>query len=287
MNTQRWLFVAVALVLSVTTLLAAPAALQAAVNEPGQADEGLMATIDMVGYRIGGSGWNMPLDTPGLVNPAGEADGLTTVAMLPAANPVAAPAATNVIVLRNYTVKRGDTLSALARRYGTTVGTLATINHIRNVNRIFVGQTLKVPTVVSVTSTDDGATDSTTDSTPVVVPGMVHPAVCNPLISVSAPQMNETLTTSPVQIKGSVSLPAGFDPGSSGFSYYKVEWGQGVKPIMFNVINDIHSNTVSDGLLETWDISALPNDVYTLRLYAVSSRGNFPPPCEVRVTIQK
>ena len=31
----------------------------------------------------------------------------------------------------------------------------------------------------------------------------------------------------------------------------------------------------------------LPNDTYTLRLYSVSSRGNFPPPCEVRVYINR
>ncbi|MBI5878223.1 MAG: LysM peptidoglycan-binding domain-containing protein [Chloroflexi bacterium] len=283
MNVQRRLFVALALVLSVATLLAAPAALQAAVNEPGQADEGVMAVVDMVGYGIGGPGWNVPLDTPGLVNPADSMDGLTTVAMLPAASPAPAPAATNVIVLWTYGVKRGDTLSAIAKRYGTTVGTLATINRIRNVNRIYVGQALKIPKVVDVTTTDTGTTDATTD----VIPGSVHTAICNPLISVTAPQVNETLAGNSVQIVGSVSLPAGFDPGSSGFSFYKVEWGQGVKPILFNVINDVHYNTVSGSTLETWDITNLPNDVYTLRLYAVSSRGNFPPPCEVRVTIQK
>lgn len=46
----------------------------------------------------------------------------------------------------NYTVKRGDTLSAIARKYGTTVGALASANGIQNVNLIRVGQVLQIPT---------------------------------------------------------------------------------------------------------------------------------------------
>lgn len=43
-----------------------------------------------------------------------------------------------------YTVKRGDTLSGIAAQYGTTVSNLASLNNIKNVNRIYVGQVLKV-----------------------------------------------------------------------------------------------------------------------------------------------
>ena len=39
-----------------------------------------------------------------------------------------------------YVVKRGDTLTQIARRYGTTVNRLAQINNIKNVNKIYVGQ---------------------------------------------------------------------------------------------------------------------------------------------------
>jgi LysM repeat protein len=44
-----------------------------------------------------------------------------------------------------YTVKSGDTLSAIAARYNTTVAKLAEINNISNVNLIRVGQVLKIP----------------------------------------------------------------------------------------------------------------------------------------------
>jgi predicted chitinase/LysM repeat protein len=44
-----------------------------------------------------------------------------------------------------YKVKAGDTLSAIAEKYDTTVEELARLNNIKNVNLISVGQVLKVP----------------------------------------------------------------------------------------------------------------------------------------------
>ena len=43
-----------------------------------------------------------------------------------------------------YTVKSGDTLSAIAKRYNTTVNKLASLNNIENPNLIFVGQKIRV-----------------------------------------------------------------------------------------------------------------------------------------------
>lgn len=43
-----------------------------------------------------------------------------------------------------YTVQKGDTLTAIARRYNTTVYKLKTVNNIKNANLIYVGQKLKV-----------------------------------------------------------------------------------------------------------------------------------------------
>lgn len=44
----------------------------------------------------------------------------------------------------NYTVKSGDTLSAIASRYGMTVNALVTLNGIQNANLIYPGQVLRV-----------------------------------------------------------------------------------------------------------------------------------------------
>lgn len=43
-----------------------------------------------------------------------------------------------------YTVKKGDTLSAIAKKYGTTYQTLAKINGISNPNKIQAGQKIRV-----------------------------------------------------------------------------------------------------------------------------------------------
>jgi LysM repeat protein len=46
---------------------------------------------------------------------------------------------------RTHTVKSGDTLTALAIRYGTTVAAIASANNITNINNISVGQVLVIP----------------------------------------------------------------------------------------------------------------------------------------------
>ena len=46
---------------------------------------------------------------------------------------------------QTYTVKKGDTLTAIAQRYGTTWQTLADVNKLANPNLIKAGQKLKIP----------------------------------------------------------------------------------------------------------------------------------------------
>jgi GH25 family lysozyme M1 (1,4-beta-N-acetylmuramidase) len=49
---------------------------------------------------------------------------------------------------RTYTVQRGDTLSLIAVRFGTTVAALAAANNIANPNAIQVGQVLTIPALM-------------------------------------------------------------------------------------------------------------------------------------------
>lgn len=44
-----------------------------------------------------------------------------------------------------HNVKSGDTLSAIAKKYGTTVQAVASLNGISNPNKIYAGQVLKIP----------------------------------------------------------------------------------------------------------------------------------------------
>lgn len=65
-------------------------------------------------------------------------------------NVVNKPANTNQAVSNNgsaavtYTVKSGDTLSAIAKRYDTTVNTIASLSRLSNPNLIYVGQVLTI-----------------------------------------------------------------------------------------------------------------------------------------------
>jgi len=56
------------------------------------------------------------------------------------------PSATpTVVTIQTYTVQRGDTLSAIAKHFGSTVAALAAYNNIANPSLIRVGQVLRIP----------------------------------------------------------------------------------------------------------------------------------------------
>ena len=49
-----------------------------------------------------------------------------------------------------------------------------------------------------------------------------------------------------------------------------------------------YDELVEEGVLGTWDVSHLPEGVYTFRLVVVNVQGNYPfPPCEVSVRVQR
>lgn len=56
-----------------------------------------------------------------------------------------------------HKVVRGDTLSALAKKYGTTVNAIAKLNNIKNVNRIYVGQVLTIKGSSSPSNKNNGS----------------------------------------------------------------------------------------------------------------------------------
>ena len=63
-----------------------------------------------------------------------------------------------------YTVKKGDTLSAIAKKYKTTVKKLQSNNNIKNANRIYVGQKLLISGVKSKSSSSSSGGSSSTGS---------------------------------------------------------------------------------------------------------------------------
>lgn len=51
-----------------------------------------------------------------------------------------------------YTVKKGDALSVIAKKYNTTVKALQSLNNIKDPNKIYVGQKLKISSSASTAS---------------------------------------------------------------------------------------------------------------------------------------
>ena len=82
-----------------------------------------------------------------------------------------------------------------------------------------------------------------------------------------------------VPIIGSVS----FDPAE--VQYYKLEIGSGISPTSWTTFGSTHSQSVSNGLLETLQATALPPGAYVIRLIIVQNNGNYPAPYLVPVTI--
>lgn len=68
--------------------------------------------------------------------------GASAAGVVPVSAPVSAPPAT---VSVGYTVARGDTLSALAARFGTTVPAIVSANGLKDASFIRIGQVLSIP----------------------------------------------------------------------------------------------------------------------------------------------
>jgi LysM repeat protein len=77
---------------------------------------------------------------------------------------------------KTYTVKRGDTLSAIGLRYGVSTWSLANLNSIANPSLIYVGQVLRIPS--------GGSPSSPAPSSPSPVPSSPLPATSGRWIDV-------------------------------------------------------------------------------------------------------
>ena len=53
------------------------------------------------------------------------------------------------------------------------------------------------------------------------------------------------------------------------------------------VIEELHYETVVNGIIGYWNTGALPEGVYPLRLVVVDNTGNYPAPCQVKVNIER
>ncbi len=91
-----------------------------------------------------------PTTTPTPTRPSAEPPSSPSPAVTEAPSatprPTASPSpATTPVGTRSYTVRRGDTLSAIASRFGTTVRAIQELNGILDPSLIRVGQVLSIP----------------------------------------------------------------------------------------------------------------------------------------------
>ncbi len=74
-----------------------------------------------------------------------------------------------------YTVRRGDNLTEIARRFGISVGDLVALNDLRSRNRIHPGQKLRVPKPTTIARADGGAPGAHPDAAAALSPARTAP----------------------------------------------------------------------------------------------------------------
>jgi LysM repeat protein len=136
-----------------------------------------------------------------------------------------------------YTVKAGDTLSEIAKRYGVTVKALRDANGISG-DRILVGQTLAIPGGVAAAPKPDTAPPLELDSAPVRIPDaeqIPYPAMETPMPESAAP----------VESAGGVSYREyTVEPNEDLYSVAMM-WGVSVADI--KALNDLDSVELEPG----------------------------------------
>ena len=78
-----------------------------------------------------------------------------------------------------------------------------------------------------------------------------------------------------IEIHGTATRP--------DMDYWKVE-SRADTNTNYDVLNR-SDKAMTDGVLARWSTKTVPNGVYFVRLVIVQKDGNFPTPCEIRVTV--
>ncbi len=105
----------------------------------------------------------------------------------------------------------------------------------------------------------------------------IRPPSCpDPRSVITSPGVGAVLT-GPTQITGTAVHEA--------FQFYKLEFGIGENPKQWSYF-DGRKSPVQNGVLGTFNASAVPNGTYTIRLVVVDNTGNYPPPCQVTVVVK-
>ncbi len=124
--------------------------------------------------------------------------------------------------------------------------------------------------------------------TPVPVVVVEEPtATPEPVIqSPACPDARSVITLPGVNQVVSGIVPVLGSVSHAQLDYYKLEFAPGANAEGGFVYFDGTAAQVSNGVLGRLNTPGLANGVYTIRLIAVDTTGNYPPPCSVTITVQ-
>ena len=155
-----------------------------------------------------------------------------------------------------YAVRPGDTVSALALRFGTTTWAIVSANNLPNANRIYVGQRLYIP-----------------------CGRVVPPSPVTNCSHITSPRHGSTVGGK-VTVRGTANV--------ENFWYYKFEYRKDDGQQNWITYDGLKNTPVVNGALGEWDLNALqlPDGWYWFRVVIVDRTGNYPPPCEMRLYVR-
>lgn len=169
-------------------------------------------------------------------------------ATAPATTP--APAANTV---KTYIIKSGDTLSAIAKRYGTTVAALAQANKINNANLIYAGRKLVLPNGAKASAPAATKAAGTKSKAPAVVPkgGDAASRDATKPVSVPAPTQPNNQQSSQPNLGPVTRIKAKFPDPTPG----ETVWLDGTKYEYSPwTADDIRTNSDSGRWMKTTDL---------------------------------
>jgi LysM repeat protein len=173
-----------------------------------------------------------------------------------------------------YIIQQGDTLFSIARQAGISLAELQAASCIPDASRIVAGQVVLVPPGAVV---NPRTSSGTPVFTPPPLPG-VNARDCGNLSARIVSPAPGAVLTGPFTVIGTASIP--------DFSFYKLEMRPDDGGQNWNNVGTVFS-AVDGGVLGRVDTSFFPAGIYWLQLTVVQSDSNYPPPCAIRIIINK
>lgn len=154
-------------------------------------------------------------------------------------------AAAMFVGMSGYTVERGDTLSDIATKHGTTVRELVEANGIRNANRIYVGQHLTIPGTSQASSGEPVTYVVQSGDTLASIASKLKTTVSSLVASNSIANANR------IYVGQTLAIPSGSSGGAGDASYYTVVAGDTLASIAARLNTTVAAIAAANGITNT------------------------------------